>query len=48
VRPDIPIVKIEGANHVTCIFRPEFKKAILEFLDQQPRPTAEAGRETAK
>lgn len=48
VRPDIPIVKIEGANHVTCIFRPEFKKSIVEFLDQQPRPTAEAGHKTAK
>jgi len=33
-RPDIPVVEIAGANHVTCIFRPEFRKAIQEFLDK--------------
>lgn len=36
VRPEVPVVKISGANHLTCIFRPEFRQAILEFLDKQP------------
>lgn len=37
-RPDIPVVEIAGANHVSCIFRPDFRQAILEFLDKQIRP----------
>lgn len=47
VRPDIPIVKIAGANHVTCIFRPEFRRAIQEFLDKQPKPAAQAAVKSA-
>lgn len=35
VRADIPVVEIPGANHVTCIFRPMFRQAILDFLDAQ-------------
>ncbi len=35
VRPDIPVVLVSGANHLNCIFRPEFRKAIKEFLDKQ-------------
>ncbi|HOX39156.1 MAG TPA: alpha/beta hydrolase [Candidatus Brocadiia bacterium] len=34
VRPDIPVVKIPGANHRSCIFKPEFKTAIRDFLDE--------------
>ena len=41
VRPDIPVVKIEGANHMTCVFRPEFRQAIQDFLDKQPAPRRE-------
>jgi pimeloyl-ACP methyl ester carboxylesterase len=37
-RPDIPVVEVAGANHVSCIFNPEFRQAIQEFLDKQPRP----------
>jgi pimeloyl-ACP methyl ester carboxylesterase len=35
VRPDIPVVEVPGANHLNCIFKPEFRKAIKEFLDKQ-------------
>lgn len=42
VRSDIPVLEIEGANHITCIFRPEFKQAIKDFLDKQPAPAATA------
>jgi len=35
VRRDVPIVEIAEANHVTCIFRPQFRQAILDFLDEQ-------------
>ena len=34
-RPDIPVVHIPGANHLNCLFRPEFRKAIKDFLDKQ-------------
>jgi pimeloyl-ACP methyl ester carboxylesterase len=39
MRPDIPVVEIEGANHISCVFRPEFRKAIQEFLDKQAGPS---------
>jgi pimeloyl-ACP methyl ester carboxylesterase len=48
VRPDLPIVQIAGANHAGCIFRPEFRHAIEEFLDKQvsesslPKPPADS------
>jgi pimeloyl-ACP methyl ester carboxylesterase len=35
VRPDLPVVQVAGANHAGCIFRPEFRQAIKEFLDKQ-------------
>ncbi len=35
VRPDIPVVEVPGANHINCIFRPQFRKAIKAFLDKQ-------------
>ncbi len=35
VRPDLPIVQVAGANHAGCIFRPEFRQTIKEFLDKQ-------------
>lgn len=41
VRPDVPVVEIEGANHVTCVFRAEFKQAIVEFLAEQSANDAE-------
>jgi pimeloyl-ACP methyl ester carboxylesterase len=34
-RPDIPVVEIAGANHITCVLRPELRQAIVAFLDKQ-------------
>ncbi len=39
VRPDVQVVVIEGANHVNCFFRKEFKEALKAFLDEQPKTT---------
>lgn len=35
VTPELPVVYIEGANHSGCMFKPEFKEAVLEFLQVQ-------------
>ncbi|MFO0947322.1 MAG: alpha/beta hydrolase [Planctomycetota bacterium] len=37
IRPDVPVVTIEGANHLNCIFRPEFREGIKKYLDQQTK-----------
>lgn len=34
-RPDIPVVEIDGANHITCVFRPELRQAIVDCIDKQ-------------
>lgn len=34
-RPDIRVVEIPDANHISCLFRPAFRESIKEFLDQQ-------------
>jgi len=39
-RPDIPVVVIAGANHITCVLRPELRQAIVAFLDKQREATA--------
>ncbi len=39
LRPDVPINVIAGANHLTCIGKPEFKAALKNFLNHN---TAEA------
>lgn len=36
IRPDIPVVRIPGANHVTCIWNEKFKSAIQFALDRPP------------
>lgn len=36
-RPDIPVETIDGANHLNCIFRPEFREGIKRFLDKQTK-----------
>ncbi|MBX3415050.1 MAG: alpha/beta hydrolase [Pirellulales bacterium] len=41
VRPDVPVVEIEGANHVTCVFRKEFRQAIIDFLAEQSADDAQ-------
>lgn len=33
VRPDVPVVEIAGANHMTCVMRPELRRGIKEFID---------------
>jgi pimeloyl-ACP methyl ester carboxylesterase len=38
-RPDIPVVEIDGANHITCVLRPELRQAIVAFLDKQREAT---------
>src|SRR5690606_25424567 len=35
IEPDLNVVYIEGANHNGCIFKPEFKSGILDFLKTQ-------------
>ncbi len=38
VRTDVPVVVVPDANHMTCIFKPQFREAIKDFLDRQPKP----------
>lgn len=33
-RPDWPVVEIEGANHLTCIFKTSFRDEIVKWLDK--------------
>lgn len=35
LRPDWPLVKIEGAGHITCIMKDQFKQELLKWLDHQ-------------
>lgn len=37
VRPDVPVKVIEEAGHITCIFKPGFKKSVNELLAQPGR-----------
>jgi pimeloyl-ACP methyl ester carboxylesterase len=48
VRPEIEVVEIKGANHLTCVFRPEFAQAIQGYLDKQPAPQQPAQRQAGK
>jgi len=34
-KPDLPVTYIKDAQHNSCVFRPDFKKALREFLDAQ-------------
>jgi pimeloyl-ACP methyl ester carboxylesterase len=34
LRPDVPVKVVEGAGHMDCIFKPEFKATIKMFLDK--------------
>lgn len=36
-RPDWPVVEIEGANHLTCIFKKSFSDEIVRWLDKNKR-----------
>ena len=40
LRPDVPVKIVEGAGHVTCLAKPEFKKEIKAFLDSIRSPSA--------
>jgi len=33
LRPDWPVVEVEGAGHLTCIMKDEFKQELLKWLD---------------
>jgi pimeloyl-ACP methyl ester carboxylesterase len=35
VRPDIPVVLVEGATHASCVFKPDFREGIRSFLEAQ-------------
>jgi pimeloyl-ACP methyl ester carboxylesterase len=35
LRPDVPVQIIEGAGHLSCVGRPEFKEGITAFLATQ-------------
>lgn len=35
--PDLDVVYVEGATHQGCVFRPELRDAIKDFLDAQGR-----------
>jgi pimeloyl-ACP methyl ester carboxylesterase len=37
VRPDWPVTVIEGAGHLNCILKPQFKEELKKWLDQQTR-----------
>ena len=32
VRPDWPVVEIKGANHITCVLKPQFREEIAAWL----------------
>lgn len=50
IRPDVPINVIEGANHLNCIMKDEFKTALKSFLQDgganqiQTPKSAESGK----
>jgi pimeloyl-ACP methyl ester carboxylesterase len=37
VRPDWPVTVIEGAGHLNCIMKPQFKEELKKWLDRQTR-----------
>jgi len=37
IRADWPVKIIEGAGHLNCIFKPQFKEELKKWLDQQTR-----------
>ncbi len=37
VRKDWPVIEIQGANHITCILKPQFKEEIRKWLATQTR-----------
>jgi pimeloyl-ACP methyl ester carboxylesterase len=41
LRPDVPIKIVEGANHISCVTKPQFKEDIRAYLE---RPTPQPPR----
>jgi pimeloyl-ACP methyl ester carboxylesterase len=37
VRKDWPVVEIKGANHITCILKPQFQREIAVWLGKNTR-----------
>jgi pimeloyl-ACP methyl ester carboxylesterase len=35
VRKDWPVVEIKGANHISCIWQPQFQEELKKWLDKQ-------------
>ncbi len=36
IRPDWPVKIIDGAGHISCIFKPQFKEELKNWLDKEP------------
>jgi hypothetical protein len=36
-RPDWPVIAIEGAGHINCIFKPQFQEDLKKQLDKQAK-----------
>lgn len=41
VRPDVPVILIEGANHMSCVFNEDFRDAVRNAVDQHSATVAE-------
>jgi pimeloyl-ACP methyl ester carboxylesterase len=48
VRPDWPVHVIEGADHITCVGKPEFKRLIQEALAKIPPMKSRRRREISR
>ena len=35
IRPDWPVKIIDGAGHIDCIFKPQFKDELKKWLDKE-------------
>ena len=40
VRKDWPVTVIDGAGHLTCVMKPQFKEELKKWLDKQAKPEA--------
>ena len=37
VRPDWPVIEIEGADHITCILKPQFQQELAAWLKKNTK-----------
>ena len=43
VRPDVPVVLIEGANHMSCVFNKDFREAVRNAIDRHRDSIGQVG-----